>query len=93
MASRDQIAARKQDIDRRIQASAQIISEAEGIEYPPAYPWAHQPEYRANDEMERVAIFLERLVAARYTGEQSNGSGNVSDGKRSDRRRKAGITE
>jgi hypothetical protein len=85
MASRGMIAARKAEIEQRIEIATKELAELTGISYPPDFPYARQPEYRANDKMDQAAIFIEALLQR-----EKDNAAQLSDGKRSDRRGKAG---
>lgn len=64
MATRAAKAGRDAAIQKRLDAAVFALSARFGTEPAPAFPPVRDPEYRAIDERERLAITLERVVAA-----------------------------
>lgn len=64
MATRAAKAGRDATIQKRLDTAVVALSARFGAEPAPAFPPVRDPEYRAIDERERLAITLERVVAA-----------------------------
>ena len=64
MAAKSEIVKRRAKVANRIAAASAILAEYHGIALPPAFPNTSDPEHRQNNELERIAIALERMVEA-----------------------------
>lgn len=64
MATRAAKAGRDAEIQQRIARAVETLSAVFEVEPAPAFPFVRDPEYRAIDEREQMAMTLERIVEA-----------------------------
>lgn len=64
MATRAAKVFRDAEIQKRLDAATEALALRLGVALPPVSPYVRDPEFRAIDERERMAVILERVVAA-----------------------------